>query len=78
MIPVNILRANNFDDEERTRNEGKMYSWVSNLRLRLLERSVDGEVVGRRGDGVAEVEQEVATGGSRLYYGNYMINTTRP
>ena len=32
--------ANNFRREERESNEGKMYSRVSNLRLRLLEQSV--------------------------------------
>lgn len=42
--------VNNFEREERESNEGKMYSRVSNLRLRLLEQSMEGgreEVVGR-------------------------------
>lgn len=65
--------------EERERNEEKMYSPVSNLRLRLLGRGCRRDGGGGGRSRMVEVEnKEVATGGSRLYYGNYMINTTRP
>lgn len=67
--------ANNFERGERTSertservsDEGKMYSRVSNLRLWPGTRGARGR------DWSAVVEC-----GAELYYGNYMINTTRP
>lgn len=62
--------ANNFERGERASDEGKMYSRVSNLRLRPGYR-IRGARVGLVGTGTGVC-------GAELYYGNYMINTTRP
>lgn len=70
---VSILptrRPTSYGEQFRASDEGKMYSRVSNLRLR--------RVVRERGARVGLVGTGTGVCGSELYYGNYMINTTRP
>lgn len=75
-----LRRPTSYGEQFRARrasDEGKMYSRVSNLRFAGLVETREG---GRRGGGGVRGEGLVGTGGARcaqLYYGNYMINTTR-